>query len=101
MNNDVRRLMESIARDSMRDARKIVLEMCEKETAASNRAFCTRIKNTIQRSASNMMELPTNVAGILYKEDVSVSFRPERYFLSDREKALRIRYFPLIPQVSF
>ncbi|WP_298024578.1 ATP-binding protein [uncultured Dysosmobacter sp.] len=87
MNNDLKRLMQSIAEDNMRDARKIVLQMCEKNTTASNRSFCTYIANTIRRR-TEMVELPANVAGLLFKEDVSTSFQAARYYLSEREGTL-------------
>lgn len=48
-----------------------------------NKSFCNKHNMLLE---STFIELPSNVKGLISVEDVSVSFKDTRYYLTDREK---------------
>ena len=89
LNDLTRQLMLAVARDNdLNAAKKIIQIMCENEKSASNKRFCQNIQNYLHTSSLNIMEVPADLTGMLIMEDVSVSFQPARYWVSERELQL-------------
>ena len=60
----------------------------DQDKTKTNKRFCDTIRNKLQTSAMHFMELPSGVKDILVMEDVSMSFKENRYYLSERERRL-------------
>ncbi len=80
-----KRLIQSISQNDIRSARKCAIACITEDTTAKNRAFCNRYKTLLESSGMNMLELPSELKGIICVEDTSNSFKENRYFLSNRE----------------
>ena len=80
-----KQLIQSISQNDIRSARKCAIACITEDTTAKNRQFCKRYKTLLESSGMNMLELPSDVKGIIYVENTSKSFKVNRYFLSNRE----------------
>lgn len=85
MNDLDRRLIESVCRNDLQSAKKIVKIILEQDKTQKNRMFANRYLTMLNNSAMNLMELPADLKNLLIMEDVSVSFNENRYHLSNRE----------------
>lgn len=85
MNDLDRRLIESVCRNDLQSAKKIVKIILEQDKTQKNRMFVNRYLTMLNNSAMNFMELPADLKNLLIMEDVSVSFNENRYYLSNRE----------------
>lgn len=85
MNENLKGLIRAVAENNMQKAKSYVKVILDGDKTQTNRGFCKMILNTIQSSSTNLLELPHDIRGILYMEDVAMSFNPNRYYLSDRE----------------
>ena len=83
-----RRLIVAIAQNDMKSSKKLALECLVEDKTEKNKRFCNRYKDFFEASANNLFELPQKLKNIIYVEDVSVSFKEGRYYLSDREKGV-------------
>lgn len=81
-------LIKAVAQNDIKAAKKCSLNCLLEDTTAKNRYFCSRNKAILESTASNLIELPQDLKGIICVEDVSNSFKEARYYLSDREKNL-------------
>lgn len=91
MNRDLRSLMAFIAYNQMDKARDFVKKFCESNEVKSDYGYCNMLLSQLRRSGGYLMELPPDIQNLLYKEDVSGTFIPERYYVSEREAALTER----------
>lgn len=85
MNDLDRRLIESVCRNDLQSAKKIVKIILEQDKTQKNRMFVNRYLTMLNNSAMNLLELPADLKNLLIMEDVSVSFNENRYYLSNRE----------------
>lgn len=85
MNDLDRRLIESVCRNDLQSAKKIVKIILEQDKTQKNRMFVNRYLTILNNSAMNLLELPADLKNLLIMEDVSVSFNENRYYLSNRE----------------
>lgn len=91
MNANLRSLMTFIAYGQIDKARDFVKKYCETNEVKSDYGACNMLLSELRRSGGYLMELPPDIQNLLYKEDVSGTFIPERYYVSDREAALTER----------
>jgi SpoVK/Ycf46/Vps4 family AAA+-type ATPase len=87
VNNHIKYLLQAVADGNMTSAKSYAKLICKEDKTERNRVFCETITKKIE-SAANMFELPANVKDILYMEDVATAWKPNRYFLTPREKAV-------------
>ena len=85
MNDLDRRLIESVCRNDLQSAKKIVKIVLQLDKTQKNRMFVNRYLTMLNNSVMNLMELPSDLKNLLIMEDVSVSFNENRYYLSNRE----------------
>ena len=85
MNDLDRRLIESVCRNDLQSAKKIVKIVLQQDKTQKNRMFVNRYLTMLNNSVMNLMELPSDLKNLLIMEDVSVSFNENRYYLSNRE----------------
>lgn len=91
MNSNLRSLMSFVADNQMDKARDFVKKFCEFNEVKSDYGYCNMLLNRLRRSGGYLMELPSDIQNLLFKEDVSGTFIPERYYVSEREAALTER----------
>lgn len=88
-----RRLIRAIAENDIRSARKCAIECLSEDTTQNNRSFVARYKSILSSEGSSLFELPSDLREILVCEDVSLTFREDRYFLTEDKKALADKIF--------
>ena len=91
MNSNLRSLMTFIAYNQMDKARDFVKKYCEANEVKSDYGYCNVLLSQLRRSGGYLMELPPDIQNLLFKEDVSGTFIPERYYVSEREAVLTER----------
>lgn len=91
MNSNLRSLMTFIAYNQMDKARDFVKKYCEANEVKSDSGYCNILLSQLRRSGGYLMELPPDIQNLLFKEDVSGTFIPERYYVSEREAVLTKR----------
>ena len=91
MNNNLRILMTFIAHNQLDQARTYVKKYCETNEVKSDFGYCNMLLSQLRRTGGYMLELPSDVQNLLFKEDVSCTFIPERYYVSEREAVLTER----------
>lgn len=87
LTNDMKLLLDFLANGNLVQARNAALRICQNETAARNKPFCEQIIKKIE-CAPKMLNLPSNVAELLFTDDVGVMFDEELFYISTREEAL-------------
>ncbi len=80
-------VVRAIAENKLSDAKKYAVLCCIEDTTQKNAPYVKRYKNLLE-SNPTMIEMPFNIKGMAQMEDVSTSFREDRYYLSDRESVL-------------
>lgn len=88
LTNNQKQLIQAISANNLQLAKKCAVACCEEDTTAKNKQFCAKYKIILTSSGNNLLEIPYDLKNILYLEDVSNSFKEERYFLSKREEAI-------------
>jgi len=83
-----KQLIQAVSKNDIQAARKCALTCIAEDTTAKNHYFCARTKATLESPGFNVIELPQHLKGLLVLEDVSLSFREARYYLSSREAAV-------------
>lgn len=91
MNSNLRSLMTFVADNQMDKARDFVKKFCESNEVKSDYGYCNMLLSHLRRSGGYLMELPPDIQNLLFKEDVSGTFIPDRYYVSEREAALTER----------
>lgn len=91
MNSNLRSLMSFVADNQMDKARDFVKKFCESNEVKSDYGYCNMLLSHLRRSGGYLMELPSDIQNLLFKEDVSGTFIPERYYVSEREASLTER----------
>ncbi len=86
LTDNQKRLIQAIAENNIQSTRKCAVACITEDETQKNKWFCKKYKTILETSGANMVELPYDLKGLLSVEDVSLSFREGRYYLSDREK---------------
>ena len=87
MTNNQLKLIKAIAENKMTEAKQYAICCCVEDTTQKNAVFVKRYKNILENNPT-MIEMPYNIKGMAQMEDVSTSFREDRYYLSEREGEL-------------
>lgn len=88
-------LIKSIAENDIREAKKWAVAALNADTTQKNKWFVTRYKNILTSEGAGLMELPGNLKDILVCEDVSLSFKESRYYLTERQETIAQNIFRL------
>lgn len=86
LTDNQRRLIQAVSQNDIQSAKKCAIACVTEDTTAKNKYFCDKYKSILQSIGTNMIELPHDLKDILCVEDVSNSFKENRYYLSVREK---------------
>ena len=87
MNDLDRAIVQAVCENNLKEAKKVAMDMLNKDTAQKDRAFCNRMKNRLI-SEPQIIEPPANVKDLLVVEDVSKTFNEQRYYASEKEKSI-------------
>lgn len=83
-----KRLIQAVSQNDMQSAKKCAIACVAEDMTQKNSMWCKRYKSILESSGANMVELPQNLKGIICVEDVSNSFKENRYYLAEREKSV-------------
>lgn len=95
LDSNVQQIIKSIAESNIRDARKWSVQALESDTTQKNRCFVNKYKSILTSEGANMIELPGNLKDVMVYEDVSISFKEGRYYLTDKEKSIASEIFKM------
>ena len=95
LGNYEQNLIKSIAENDIREARKWAVAALNADTTQKNKGFVTRYKNILTSEGAGMIELPGNLKDILVCEDVSLSFKENRYYVTERQEIIAKNIFRL------
>lgn len=82
-----KRLIEAVTRSDLQQAKKAALACVVDDTSKKNEYWCRKYAGLLNNTPT-FLELPSNLKYKVSCEDLSNTFLEERYFLSEREKAL-------------
>lgn len=88
-------IIRFVAENNIREAKKWALLAVEADKTIKNRSFINRYKNILTAEGSGMIELPGNLKDILVCEDVSLSFKEDRYYRTESQYQLSKSIFKL------
>lgn len=88
-------IIRFVAENNIREAKKWALLAVEADKTIKNRSFTNRYKNILTAEGSGMIELPGNLKDILVCEDVSLSFKEDRYYRTESQYQLSKSIFKL------
>lgn len=88
LDKNTQQIIKAIAERSIRDARKWSVMALEADNTQKNKWFVNKYKSILTSEGANMIELPGNLKDIIVCEDVSLSFKEGRYYLTDKEKRI-------------
>ena len=66
--------------------KKWALLALDADKTQKNKYFVNKYKNILTSEGSGMIELPGNLKDILLCEDVSLSFKENRYYVTERQE---------------
>lgn len=86
LTNNQMELIKAVSQNNLQFAKKCAVACVTEDTTQKNQHFCKKYKQILESPGNNLLELPGDLKGIICAEDVSNSFKEDRYFLSEREK---------------
>lgn len=88
-------MIQAIAENDIRKAKKNALIALQSDNTQKNRYFVKKYTYILTSEGSNLFELPYDIRDLLVCEDVSLSFRESRYYISDKQKEIADKIFRL------
>lgn len=88
MTDNQKRLIRAVAENDIRSAKKCAIACLSEDTTQKNQSFVNRYRTILTSEGANLFELPSDLREILVYEDVSLTFREDRYFLTEEKKSL-------------
>ena len=88
-------MIQAIAENDIRKAKKNALIALQSDNTQKNRYFVKKYTSILTSEGSNLFELPYDIRDLLVCEDVSLSFRESRYYISDKQKEIADKIFRL------
>ena len=86
-------MIRGIAANNMLKARQGALGALNEDTTQKNKNFVARYKSILTSEHGFLYELPAELKGLLQCEDVSMSFKESRYYVSEQQKELASKIF--------
>lgn len=88
MTDNQKRLIRAVAENDIRSAKKCAIACLAEDTTQKNQSFVNRYRTVLTSEGANIFEPPSDLREILVCEDVSLTFREDRYFLTEEKKTL-------------
>lgn len=79
--------IRALAENKIQDAKKEAICCCLNDTTKKNESQTTYYKKLLENGSAKMLELPVNLQGLLYMQDMS-DFNEKRYYLGNAQKEL-------------
>lgn len=93
LGNNEQQIIKAIAENDIRSARKWAVIALDSDKTQKNKWFVNKYKSILTSEGANLIELPGNLKDIMLCEDVSVSFKENRYYLTGNEKRISEEIF--------
>lgn len=93
LGNNEQQIIKAIAENDIRSARQWAVLALEADKTQKNKWFVNKYKSILTSEGANIIELPGNLKDIMLCEDVSVSFKEDRYYLTESEKCISEKIF--------
>lgn len=88
MTDNQKKLIRAVAENDIRSAKKCAIACLSEDTTQKNQSFVNRYRTILTSEGANLFELPSDLREILVCEDVSLTFREDRYFLTEEKTSL-------------
>lgn len=88
-----KQLIRAVAENDIRSAKKVAVGVLAEDTTQKNSSFVNRYRSILTTEGSNLFELPYDLKDLLCCEDVSLSFRENRYYVTKKQKELSEKIF--------
>lgn len=88
LTDNQQKLIRAIAENDIRSAKRCAIACLAEDTTQKNESFVNRYKSILTSAGANLFELPSDLRDILVCDDVSLTFREDRYFLTEEKKTL-------------
>lgn len=85
IDTNVQQMIKAVAENDIREARKWSVLALDSDNTQKNRWFVNKYKSILTSEGSNMIELPGNLKDLMICEDVSLSFKEDRYYITEKE----------------
>lgn len=79
--------IRALAENRIQDAKKEAICCCLNDTTKKNESQTTYYKKLLENGSAKIFELPVNLQGLLYMQDMS-DFNEKRYYLGNAQKEL-------------
>lgn len=86
-------MIRGIATNNILKARQGALGALNEDTTQKNKNFVARYKSILTSEHGFLYELPAELKGLLQCEDVSMSFKESRYYVSEQQMELASKIF--------
>lgn len=93
LGNSEQQMIKAIAENDIRVAKQWAVCALDADKTQKNKWFVNKYKSILTSEGANMIELPGNLKDIMLCEDVSVSFKENRYYLTEHEKQISEEIF--------
>ena len=93
LGNNEQHIIKAIAENDIRSARKWAALALKADKTQKNKRFVNKSRSILASEGANMIELPGNLKDIMLCEDVSASFKENRYYLAESEKCISEKIF--------
>lgn len=93
LGNSEQQMIKALAENDIREARKWALLVLDADKTQKNKYFVNRYRSILTSEGAGMIELPGNLKDILLCEDVSLSFKENRYYVTERQEQIAKEIF--------
>lgn len=85
LTEDMLACIRALAENRIQDAKKYAMVACIKDNSKKNEYYVNKYKNLLENNAKELVEVPSNLKGLLNIEDMS-KFRENRYYLGELQR---------------
>ena len=93
LSNCEQQMIKALAENDGREARKWALLVLDEDKTQKNKYFVNRYRSILTTEGAGMIELPGNLKDILLCEDVTLSFKENRYYVTERQEKIAKEIF--------
>lgn len=88
MNDNIKGMIQAIAKNDIQLAKGYAKCILAEDKTAKNKTFCVEMKQKLSQPGLNLLQLPPQIAKNSICEDVSMTFREDRYYLLEPQRTL-------------
>lgn len=93
LSNCEQQMIKALAENDVKEARKWALLVLDEDKTQKNKYFVNRYRSILTTEGAGMIELPGNLKDILLCEDVTLSFKENRYYVTERQEKIAKEIF--------